>query len=85
LCWGRPRFAAMKAGFAHRIGATSRGACSLPSWSLVARLVVIPWSLLAHPNKKNQNIGRIRREHLIKGKSIKEIARDLKISRNTVR
>jgi transposase len=29
-------------------------------------------------------IGRIRREHLIKGKSIKEIARDLKISRNTV-
>jgi predicted transcriptional regulator len=28
---------------------------------------------------------RIRREHLVKGKSIKEIARDLKISRNTVR
>jgi transposase len=26
-----------------------------------------------------------RREHLVKGKSIKEIARDLKISRNTVR
>jgi transposase len=25
------------------------------------------------------------REHLVKGKSIKEIARDLKISRNTVR
>src|ERR1700730_10225343 len=32
-----------------------------------------------------ETIGRIRREHLIKGKSIKEIARDLKISRNTVR
>jgi len=30
-------------------------------------------------------IGRIRREHRIKGKSIKEIARDLKVSRNTVR
>ena len=30
-----------------------------------------------------ETIGRIRREHLIKGKSIKEIARDLKISRNT--
>jgi predicted transcriptional regulator len=32
-----------------------------------------------------ETIGRIRREHLVKGKSIKEIARDLKISRNTVR
>jgi transposase len=32
-----------------------------------------------------ETIGRIRREHLIKGKSIREIARDLKVSRNTVR
>jgi transposase len=32
-----------------------------------------------------ETIGRIRREHFSKGKSIKEIARDLKISRNTVR
>ena len=32
-----------------------------------------------------ETIGRIRREHLVKGKPIKEIARDLKISRNTVR
>jgi AraC-like DNA-binding protein len=32
-----------------------------------------------------ETIGRIRREHLQKGKLIKEIARDLKISRNTVR
>ena len=32
-----------------------------------------------------ETIGRIRREHLAKGKSIREIARDLKISRNTVR
>ena len=32
-----------------------------------------------------ETIGRIRREHLVKGKSIKQIARDLKISRNTVR
>ena len=32
-----------------------------------------------------ETIGRIRREHFLKGKSIKEIARDLKISRNTVR
>jgi transposase len=32
-----------------------------------------------------ETIGRIRREHLQKGKSIKEIARNLKISRNTVR
>ena len=31
-----------------------------------------------------ETIGRIRREHLIKGNSIKEIARDLKILRNTV-
>ena len=31
------------------------------------------------------DIGRIRREHLVKGKSIREIARDLKVSRNTVR
>ena len=32
-----------------------------------------------------QTIGRIRREHFIKGKTIREIARDLKVSRNTVR
>jgi DNA invertase Pin-like site-specific DNA recombinase len=32
-----------------------------------------------------ETVGRIRREHFVKGKSIKEIARDLKISRNTVR
>ncbi len=32
-----------------------------------------------------ETIGRIRREHFQRGKSIKEIARDLKISRNTVR
>jgi len=32
-----------------------------------------------------ESVGRIRREHLVKGKSIKEIARDLRISRNTVR
>lgn len=32
-----------------------------------------------------ETIGRIRREHFQKGKSIKEIARDLKISRHTVR
>src|SRR5204863_5190010 len=32
-----------------------------------------------------ETIGRIRREYRIKGKSIKEIARDLKMSRNTVR
>ena len=32
-----------------------------------------------------ETIGRIRPEHFIKGKTIKEIARDLKVSRNTVR
>ena len=32
-----------------------------------------------------ETIGRIRRERFLKGKSIKEIARDLKVSRNTVR
>ena len=32
-----------------------------------------------------ETIARIRREHFIKGKTIKEIARDLKVSRNTVR
>jgi hypothetical protein len=32
-----------------------------------------------------ETIGRIRREHLLKRKSIKEIARALRISRNTVR
>jgi transposase len=32
-----------------------------------------------------ETIGRIRREHFIHGKSIKEIARDLRLSRNTVR
>ena len=32
-----------------------------------------------------ETIGRIRREHLVQGKSIKEIARDLKLSRNMVR
>ena len=32
-----------------------------------------------------ETIGRSRRERLLKGKSIKEIARDLKVSRNTVR
>ena len=30
-------------------------------------------------------IGRIRREHFLKGKTIKEIARDLRVARNTVR
>src|SRR6516165_508005 len=32
-----------------------------------------------------ETIARIRREHFIKGKTIKEIARDLKVSQNTVR
>ena len=32
-----------------------------------------------------ETIARIRREHFVKGKTIKEIARDLGISRNTVR
>ena len=32
-----------------------------------------------------ETIGRIRREHWVKGKSIKAIARELKVSRNTVR
>jgi len=32
-----------------------------------------------------ETIGRIRREHFVKGKGIKAIARDLKLSRNTVR
>jgi predicted transcriptional regulator len=32
-----------------------------------------------------ETIGRTRREHFIKGKTIGEIARDLKVSRNTVR
>jgi len=32
-----------------------------------------------------ETIGRIRREHFNKGKTIKEIARDLRLSRNTVR
>lgn len=32
-----------------------------------------------------ETIGRIRRERFVQGKSIKEIARDLKLSRNTVR
>jgi hypothetical protein len=29
-----------------------------------------------------ETVARIRREHFIKGKTIKEIARDLKVSRN---
>jgi len=32
-----------------------------------------------------ETIGRIRREHFVKGKPIKEIMRELKVSRNTVR
>jgi hypothetical protein len=32
-----------------------------------------------------KTIGRIRREHLVRGKSIGEIPRDLKVSRNAVR
>src|SRR6202049_2086403 len=32
-----------------------------------------------------ETIARIRREHFLKGKTIKEIARDLKVSRTTVR
>jgi transcriptional regulator with XRE-family HTH domain len=32
-----------------------------------------------------ETIGRIRRERYVQGKAIKEIARDLKLSRNTVR
>jgi hypothetical protein len=29
-----------------------------------------------------ETIGRVRREHFLKGKTIKEIARDLRVSRN---
>jgi predicted transcriptional regulator len=32
-----------------------------------------------------ETIGRIRREHYVQGKTIRGIARDLKLSRNTVR
>ena len=32
-----------------------------------------------------ETIGRIRREHFREGKTIREIARDLRVSRNTVR
>src|SRR3974377_2488471 len=32
-----------------------------------------------------ETVARIRREHVVKGKTIKEIARDLGVSRNTVR
>jgi hypothetical protein len=32
-----------------------------------------------------ETIGRIRRGHFVQGKSIKEIARDLKLARNTAR
>ena len=32
-----------------------------------------------------ETIGRVRREHFLKGKTIRQIARDLKVSRNTVR
>jgi predicted transcriptional regulator len=32
-----------------------------------------------------ETIGRVRRDHFVKGKTINEIARNLKISRNTVR
>jgi len=32
-----------------------------------------------------ETIAWIRREHFVNGKTIKEIARDLKVSRNTVR
>jgi hypothetical protein len=32
-----------------------------------------------------ETVGRIRREHFVKGKSIKAIVRELKVSRNTVR
>src|SRR5271167_1469252 len=32
-----------------------------------------------------ETIGRIRREHFLKGKTIREISRDLRVSRNTVR
>src|ERR1700758_4112502 len=32
-----------------------------------------------------ETVARIRREHFVKGKTIKEIARDLKVSRNTIR
>jgi hypothetical protein len=31
-----------------------------------------------------ETIARIRREHFIKGRTIKEIVRDMKVSRNTV-
>ena len=32
-----------------------------------------------------ETVARIRREHLVQGKTIREIARGLKVSRNTVR
>ena len=32
-----------------------------------------------------ETVGRIRRKHFVKGKSIKEIVRKLKVSRNAVR
>ncbi len=41
--------------------------------------------ITSHPVLTVETIGRIWREHLIKGKTIREIACDLKVSRNTVR
>jgi len=32
-----------------------------------------------------ETIARVRREHLVKGKGVREVARDLGLSRNTVR
>jgi hypothetical protein len=32
-----------------------------------------------------ETVGRIRREHFVKGKSIKQFVRELEVSRNTVR
>lgn len=52
-----------------------------PSWLTVRRLVATGGVGM----KGVATIGRIRREHFVRGKAIKEIVRELHVSRNTVR
>ena len=45
----------------------------------------IPGALLDGGEGYVQTIGRIRREYFLKGKTIRQVARDLRVSRNTAR
>ncbi len=82
--------------FAHCVALSCLSACNIDPLSRGIGVQNCPptdWSVALPALERSrwwgmlivETIARIRREHFIKGKTIKEIVRDLKVSRNTVR